>query len=178
MPKREIRFLILLAMLPCVFQSCLAKVTNLQRQKEEATLIIVRDEGNSDSEVYVYVDSLYVGITKKGVISEIVIPAGKHYILFEYGKDFTGRLFYFKPNSVLAIRQFVLYAYVYKHLSTEGIDEKELTEVLKNLPKDQYAYYVAKEKMRSNDFLKLIKGDLNSDAFKVTLPGYELKIGD
>ena len=162
--------------LPYVLQGCLVEVTNLNRQKEEATLIIVRDEGNSDSEVYVYVDSLFVGITKKDVITEIVIPAGKHYILFEHRNDFIGKLFHFKPNSVLALRQFVLYAFVFNHLSTEGIDENELAEALKSLPKDQYAYYVAKEKMRSKDFFKLIKSDLNSDAFKVTIPGYKLKI--
>ncbi|HUI92467.1 MAG TPA: hypothetical protein VLX68_09500 [Chitinivibrionales bacterium] len=136
---------------------CLEEVSNVPREKEEALFIIVRNEGNSDEAVDFYVDSLLVGKTFKDKITEAVVPAGEHTLFFEYDHDHYGTTIDIAPNSVIAVRQYVLNAYMFHRVAFDSLNDDSLNFFLKqNLPVVKYNYYEATQKVNTWRFSHIL----------------------
>jgi len=134
--------------------NCIEQVKFIHKTESSATLIIIRDGGNEEDEIYVYVDSLLVGTTFQDAISYITIPTGYHYIFFEWEDDFDGFYSDFGADEVFAINQFVLDAYVYKQFNNNALSDSAFSEKIKNqkLGKHRFSYLNAKEQMSAHDF--------------------------
>jgi hypothetical protein len=131
------------------------EISNVPREQLEATLIIVRNEGNMDDEINVFLDSLLVGKTYQDKISEIVIPAGQHTLFFEYGSDYYGQQLMIKPNTLIATRQFAMEAYSFSRIAFDSLPEDSLNKYLKDtLPIIKFKYYEAKQKINTRQFNK------------------------
>ena len=167
-----INFKIYLFLLPFViFTGCLEEVANVPRETLEATLIVVRNEGNSDDEVNLFLDSFLVAKTFQDKISEVTIPAGQHTIFFEYDNDYYGQNIVIKPNSIIATRQYVLDAYMFKRVAFDSLTEDNLNLFLKDtMPILKYKYYEAKQKVSTSKYNNIV-----SDFEKCTLELKEMK---
>jgi hypothetical protein len=141
-----------------LFAGCLEEVSNVPREKLEATLIVVRNEGNSNDEVDLYLDSLLIGKTFQDKISEVIIPAGDHTIWFDYAHDHYGTKMTIKPNAIYATRQFVLEAYSFTRVAFDSLNEDSLNKFMKDtLPKIQYKYYEATQKINTRRFNQILR---------------------
>jgi len=136
--------------------NCIEQVKFIHKTESSATLIIIRDGGNEEDEIYVYVDSLLVGTTFQDAVSYITIPTGYHYIFFEWEDDFDGFYSDFGAEDVFAVNQFVLNAYVYKQFNNTGLDDSSFSAKINNpkLKQHHFSYLNAKEQMSTHDFNK------------------------
>jgi hypothetical protein len=148
-----LRSITLTAMLPFLFLSCLEEVSNVPRENLEATLIVIRNEGNSSDEVNVFIDSLLVAKTYQDKITEVLIPAGQHTLFFEYSHDYYGEKILIKPNSLIATRQYVLDAYNFTRVAFDSLPEDSLNKYLHDtLPTVKFKYYEATQKINTGEF--------------------------
>jgi hypothetical protein len=153
-----IKFKLYLISIPVLlFLGCLEEISNVPRERSEATLIIVRNEGNSSDEMDLYLDSFLVAKTFQDKITEVVVPAGHHTIFFRYKHDNYGESIDIKPNSIIATRQFVLNAYMFDHVSFDSLNEDTLNKYMKDtLPKIQFKYYEATQKISTRRFNNIL----------------------
>jgi hypothetical protein len=138
----------------------------VSREPLEALLVVVRNEGNSDDEVPIFIDSFLVAKTFQNTISQVTIPAGQHTIWFSHKHDYYGESINIAPNSLLATKQFVLNAYAFDRVSFDSLNEDGFDTLMKStLPKVQYKYYDATQKTSTPRFKEILKdfekGSLN-----------------
>ena len=157
---------------------CLEQVSFVPRAPAEATLLVIRDGGNENDEINVFVDSLLVGKTFQNGVSVITVPAGNHYLIFEWKREYSGGYIDLAEKKVLGIRQFIMDAYIYKQFTNSAIADTEIASRLQNqnLSRHNFSYREAKEKMNTDDYLDCIK-DIESP-FELNGRGIKIRIKD
>ena len=155
---------------------CLEQVKFIPETESNATLIIIRDGGNEDDEIGIFVDSLLVGYTYKDAISIVTVPTGNHYIFFEWEGEFEGFNLDFVAEKAYAINQFVLNAYVYKQFNNSALNDSAFFVKVGNpqLEKYQFSYRDAKEQMSTGDFYENVKSLENKFEFRGS--GFKIRI--
>ncbi len=160
--------------------NCLVETTQIKREPAEATLIIIRDGGNSDDDINVYIDSFFVGVTKQNTITYIIMPAGSHYLFFENDDDFLTAEITMAKDEVAFCRQFFLDAHVFSYLKAEFLEQPLADRLLTKptLAKESYAYYLATEKMVTTDFQELVLDFYDEKKVEISPGGIKIRIED
>lgn len=143
----------------CLFLHCLYTVEFVKRVPHEAEIVVIRDGEFNGDEVGLFIDSLLIGNSLENTVTTFTVPAGNHYILFEFDGSYSVAHLMIGEKEVIYIRQSFLDAYVFSYLKTIRIS-KELAEKIiseKKLTERSLKYYNASKKINTNTLHRLIE---------------------